>query len=54
MDENKLFSWIDSRVVYSLSFLLIIFTLKDPILLLFTEGISFQFLWFDISLVEIY
>ncbi len=49
MDENKLFSWIDSRVVYSLSFLLIIFTLKDPILLLFTEGISFQFLWFDIS-----
>ncbi len=49
MDENKLFSWIDSRVVYSLSFLLIIFTLKDPILLLFTEGISFQFLWFNIS-----
>jgi len=49
MDKEKLFSWIDSKVVYSLSFLLIIFTLKDSILLLFPSGISFEFLFWDIS-----
>ncbi len=47
-DENKLFSWIDSKVVYSLSFLLIIFTLKESIVSLFPSGISFEFLWFNI------
>lgn len=48
-EENKLFSWIDSKVVYSLSFLLIFFTLKDAIVLLFPSGSSFEFLWMDIS-----
>jgi hypothetical protein len=48
-EDNKIFSWIDSKVVYSLSFLLIIFTLRDSILALFPSGISFQFLWFNIS-----
>ena len=48
-DENKLFSWIDSKVVYSLSFLLIIFTLKEAIVSLFPSGISFEFLWMNIS-----
>jgi uncharacterized protein YutE (UPF0331/DUF86 family) len=48
-DENKLFSWIYSKVVYSLSFLLIIFTLRDSILLLFPSGISFEFLWMEVS-----
>jgi hypothetical protein len=48
-EDNKLFSFIDSKVVYSLSFLLILFTLKDAILLLFPSGISFEFLWFNVS-----
>jgi len=49
MDKEKLFSWIDSKVVYSLSFLLIIYTLKDSILLIFPAGISFKFLWGTVS-----
>ena len=48
-EDNKIFSWIDNKVVYSLSFLLIIFTIKDSILALFPVGISFQFLWFNVS-----
>jgi len=48
-DENKFFSWIDSKVVYSLSFLLIFFTLKESILQLFPSGMSFEFFWFNIS-----
>jgi uncharacterized protein YutE (UPF0331/DUF86 family) len=43
MDKEKLFSWIDSKVVYSLSFLLIIVTLKDSILSFFPSEISFEF-----------
>ncbi|VVB83694.1 Uncharacterised protein [uncultured archaeon] len=48
-DENKLFAFIDSKVVYSLSFLLITFTLRDSIISLFSSGITFKILWFDIS-----
>ena len=48
-DENKLFAFIDSKVVYSLSFLLIIFTLRDSIISLFSSGITFKILWFDVS-----
>jgi uncharacterized protein YutE (UPF0331/DUF86 family) len=48
-EDNKLFSFIDSKVVYLLSFLLIIFTLKDTILSFFSEGIEFEILWFNVS-----
>jgi len=54
MDKEKLFSWIDSKVVYSLSFLLIIYTLKDSILLLFPQGISFEFLWWEVSPIQFF
>ena len=49
MEENKLFSWIDSRVIYSLSFLLIIFTVRDSIISFFSEGVSLKIFWFDVS-----
>jgi uncharacterized protein YutE (UPF0331/DUF86 family) len=49
MEENKLFSWIDSKVIYSLSLLLIIFTIRDSIVSLFSEGISLRLFWIDIS-----
>ena len=47
-DENKLFAFIDSKVVYALSFLLIIFTLKDSIVQLFSSG-GFNIFWMNVS-----
>jgi len=48
-EENKDFNWVNNKVVYSLSFILIIWGLKDFILSWFPKNFSLDLFWMNIS-----